>query len=250
VVPVFDRLYQNDRTGCSWLPKLLTLPAAEYRLSLPPNCTFAIKDHCWGANEKKLNPPVALLSWLIRHPRKPISGTLSADSAKEEKRRQWLDGSRDRLLEGLILLRTNPNGYDWHIFEGETQPDVFIETDDLIVVIEGKRTEAKPTTTTKWMQGRNQMLRHLDCAWEIRGRKILVGFFIVEGEGVSIDIPEQWRAFSTDTISPTTIASSLPHRGPAEQQGIASCFLGATTWQLVCKEFGIDWASLPDELEQ
>ncbi len=216
---------------------------------LPPDCHFSIKSHGWGDHEKKLYPPIALLSWLIRHPRKPNSGRLSSDPHKAGKRRLWIEGSHEMILEGLRLLRNNPTGEGWHIFEGQTQPDVFIETDDLIVVIEGKRTERTPTTMTKWMGVRNQMLRHLDCAWEIRGSKHLVGFFIVEGTGVSGEIPAPWRDCVAETLDSAVIASSLPHRGPEEQLGIASCFLGTTTWQRVCMEFGIDWNVLPDEIE-
>jgi len=247
VAPVFNQLLNDDPTGCSWLPRLIRLPIESNSLSIQPNCRFIIKEHRWGANEKKLNPPVALLSWLIRHPREPVSGILSSDLAKAEKRRQWIEGSQKTTIEGLSLLRHNPKGCDWHIFEGQTQPDVFIETDDMIIVIEGKRTEREPTIKTKWMQGRNQMLRHLDCAWEICGEKQLVGFFIVEGNESSVEVSSQWMAFAEATVNRATIASSLPHRGPEEQQGIASCFIGVTTWQRVCKEFGIDWANLPDE---
>lgn len=247
VTPVFNQLYEADPTGCSWLPRLIKLPISGNIASTKPDCRFTIREHGWDTNEKKLNPPVALLSWLIRYPRKPISGILSSDPVKEEKRRQWIEGSRDTITEGLSLLRHNPNGCDWHIFEGQTQPDVFIETDDVIIVIEGKRTEREPTTTTKWMRGRNQMLRHLDCAWEIHGEKQLLGFFIIEGNGLSVEVPSQWSAFAEATINSATIGSSLPHRGPEEQKGIASCFIGVTTWQRVCKEFGIDWANLPDE---
>jgi hypothetical protein len=175
---------------------------------------------------------------------------LSSDPVKAEKRRQWIEGSRERIIEGLSLLRRDPNSYGWYIFEGRTQPDIFIETDDLIVVIEGKRSETKPTTTTKWMQGRNQMLRHLDCAWEIRGGKQLVGFFIVEGNGRSEDVPPDWHTFAADTISHPTIASSLPHRGQEEQDGIVSCFSGVTTWQRICAEFGLDWTLLPDKINE
>ena len=189
VVPVFGQLYENDPTGCSWLPQMIRLPAGGHAVSLQADCRFTIKEHGWGVTEKKLDPPVALLSWLIRHPRKAVSGNLSFNPVKAEKRRQWIEGSRERIIEGLSLLRHDPNGAGWHIFEGHTQPDIFIETDDLIVVIEGKRTEKKPTTTTKWMHGRNQMLRHLDCAWETRGGKQLGGFFIVEGNGLSEDVP-------------------------------------------------------------
>lgn len=247
VAPVFNQLYGDDPTGCSWIPRLIKLPISGNTVSIKPNSRFTIKECGWDNNEKKLKPPVALLSWLIRHPRKPVSGILSSDPTKAEKRRQWIEGSDKIITEGLSLLSHNSNGDDWYIFEGQTQPDVFIETDDLIIVIEGKRTEREPTTTTKWIRGRNQMLRHLDCAWEIHGGKQLFGFFIIEGNGLSVEVPPQWIAYAEATVNSATITSSLPHRGPEEQQGIASCFIGVTTWQRVCKEFGIDWANLPDE---
>lgn len=250
VVPVLKQLYESDPTGCSWLPKLIRLPLGENTAVIKPGSNITIIDHRWGDDEKKLNPPVALLSWLIRHPRKPVSGSLSSNPIKAEKRHRWIAGSREMVLEGLRLLRNNPTREDWHIFEGQTQPDVFIETDDLIIVIEGKRTEIKPTTTTKWMSGRDQMLRHLDCAWEIRGNKQLFGFYIVEGDDESPDVPLRWQAFASDTISRPVVVSSLPHRGQDEQQGIASCFIGVTTWQSVCMEFGIDWKKIQQESDE
>jgi hypothetical protein len=151
----------------------------------------------------------------------------------------------------LRLLRHNPKNEDWHAFEGQTQPDVFIETDDLLVVIEGKRTEREPTTSTKWMNERHQMLRHLDCAQEMRGGKCLLGFFIVEGDDASTEVPAKWLTFAEDTTSPEAVSSSLPHRGPEEQREISSAFVGMTTWQRVCEEFhdlGLDWKLLPDRI--
>lgn len=250
VVPVFDCLYQNDKTGNSWLPKLLCLPTGSNPTSLPVNCDFSIEQIGWGANEKKLDPPVSLLSWLIRHPHKPMSGNLSSDQAKAQKRREWIDGSESRMLEALALLSNNPDGDDWHIFEGKTQPDVFIQTPDLVVVIEGKRTERKPTTSTKWMDGRHQMLRHIACAWEIRGKRQILGFFIVEGDCAQEDVPSPWLDYAKDAIKSDSIASSLPHRGPEEQRSIASCFVGVTTWQRICREFGIDWKQLPHSTDE
>jgi hypothetical protein len=246
VIPVFDCLFKNDKTGISWLPKLLSLPRGENPINLPGNCDFRIEHVGWGRNEVKLDPPMSLLSWLIRHPRKPTSGNLSLDKAKAKKRREWIEGSESRIAEALALLRSNPNSEDWHIFEGKTQPDVFIQTSDLLIVIEGKRTERKPTTSTKWMRGRHQMLRHIDCAWEIRNRKQVIGFFIVEGTGEKGDVPPSWLDYAKTTINSDSIASSLPHREPQERISIASCFAGVTTWQLICREFGIDWKQIPN----
>ncbi len=246
VVPVFDILYANDKTGKSWLPKLLCLPTGENIVHINPNWDFSIQDKGWGDEEKKLEPPVSLLSWLIRHPRFPSDIQLSEDPVKSQKRRELIEGLDIRLREALSLLRNNPSGKDWHIFEGYTQPDVFIQTPDLMIVIEGKRTERKTTKHTKWMSGRHQIWRHIDCAWEIKGKREVFGFFIVEGDGLSDEVPVHWMDETKITMSQEALASSLPHRGPEEQERIRRCFIGVTTWQKMCKEFGIDWGFLPN----
>jgi hypothetical protein len=247
VIPVFDRLYKDDKTGSSWLPRLLHMPIGGNSIKIPNSCNFTIERKGWGKDEVKLDPPVSLLSWLIRHPRYPTVGEISSDPVKAKKRQELIDGAAKRLWEALSLLSNNPNKEDWHIFEGQTQPDVYLQTKDFIVVIEGKRTEREPTTTTKWMPARHQMLRHIDCAWEIAGKRQVIGFFIVEGNGADEAVPAQWIEFAKQTASLEAVSSSLPHRGPEEQAGISACFFGVTTWQRVCKEFGIEWASLPRE---
>ena len=246
VVPIFDQLYMNDKSGHSWIPKLVSLPIGGNPVHLPVNYDFTIQEAAWGDKEKELDPPVALLSWLIRHPHPPSSGTLSSDPDKAKMRSEWIAGSETRRLEALALLRHNPNGEDWHLFEDQTQPDVFIQTPDIVVVIEGKRTERGPTTSTKWMAGRHQMLRHIDCVWEIAGNRKIVAFFIVEGNDNDCLVPTVWIEYARQTVAPDAVGSSLPHRGLEEHNGIASCFAGVTTWQRLCKEFNLNWAALPD----
>jgi len=97
------------------------------------------------------------------------------------------------------------------------------------------------------MAGRHQMLRHIDCAWEIAGNRKVIGFFIVEGRASNGGVPEQWLEYARETVAPYSIASSLPHRGPEEQNGIAACFAGVATWQMVCAAVGLAWDSLPNE---
>jgi hypothetical protein len=231
------------------LPKLLSLPTGGNIVHINPNWRFSIQDKGWGDEEKILEPPVSLLSWLIRHPRMPGNGQLSEDPRKAQKRKELIQGSDTELREALTLLRDNPSREDWHIFEGGTQPDVFIQTLDLVIVIEGKRTESGATKDTKWMSGRHQIWRHIDCAWEVKGKREVFGFFIVEGLGQGCDVPEKWIRETEATMSKEALASSFPHRGPEEQRTIHHCFAGITTWQRVCKEFGIAWSLLPDVID-
>lgn len=51
-----------------------------------------------------------------------------------------------------MLLRSAGTGRGWHVLEGPTYPDVFVETRDALVVVEGKRTEAGPTTSTSGLR--------------------------------------------------------------------------------------------------
>jgi hypothetical protein len=246
VAPVFDFLFARHGCDVDWLPLLLRLPTGGYIICVDPNWDFTIEHKGWGSQEKRLEPPVSLLSWLIRHSRMPRDGKLSKNPMKAQKRRELIEGSDNRLREGLSLLRDNPSREDWHILEGATQPDVFIQTPDVMIVIEGKRTESETTKNTKWMPGRHQMWRHIDCAWEIKGKREVFGFFVVEGDGLSGDVPARWMDEAKAIMSQAALASSLPHRGPDEQEVIRRCFLGVTTWQRVCNEFGIDWDLLPD----
>jgi hypothetical protein len=121
---------------------------------------------------------------------------------------------------------------------------------DALVVIEGKRTERTTTTDTTWLKGRHQIWRHLDAAWEIRGRRSVYGFFIVESDSNAADgsIPEDWRLASASCLAPEALHSSFPHRSEREVRAISQCFLGMTTWRQVCERFGIDWGSLPNEV--
>ena len=148
-------------------------------------------------------------------------------------------------MAGLEALRTSAGPRGWHILEGATYPDVFIETSDALVVIEGKRTESGPTLDTTWLTGRHQIWRHLDAAWEIRGRRHVFGFFVVEGHNSSIEVPALWQQVCRDAAGAASLNSSFPHRSAAERDEIAACLIGVTTWQRVCDNFQIPFETLP-----
>lgn len=242
VVPVFDQLWKRDPTGRSWLPRLLSLPAHGTASTAPAN-VGVLRERNWGPDERGLCPPVSLLSWLIRHLEQPSGG----QTEPIDRRRIDLMG-RDpaTIQQALSLLRAGASERKWYVFEGVTFPDVFLATDDLVVVVDGKRTEAGPTTATKWMPVRHQMLRHLDCAYEIIGHRQLLGFFIVEGDPAG-QVPQPWVDACKATTSSEVLQRSLPHRSEEERLAIANCFLGATTWQRVCSELGLAYESLPDQ---
>jgi len=246
VRPVFDILWSQGR---DWLPQLLTLPVCGYANAdeFHAKDLTLLDEGDWEPEEKRLLPPVSLLSWLIRHP------TYLAHQGKEienEYRRKLLAGDPDTVTLALRLLRTEGADRNWYIFEGPTCPDVFLVARDALVVIEGKRTERVPTVKTTWLQGRHQIWRHLDAAWEIRGRRSVYGFLIVDSEADSLDgsVPEVWRQAARECLQPSVLSTSFPHRSADEMASISRCFLGATTWQQICARFCIDLRSLPDEV--
>lgn len=251
VAPVFAELMSRDPTGRTWLDGLLQLPTCGHPLAAVMPVESDLTGYGWGSNERRLAPPLSLLSWLIRN--LPLTGVQrpSGDDDTGRRRQRLFDQDPATISEALGLLTGSPQERKWYILEGMSQPDAYLETQDAIIIVEGKRTEAAPTIGTTWMPGRHQILRHLDAAWEIRGHRRVYGMLIVEGEGGAdaVGVPSQWAHAGLNTISTAAIEGSLPHRGPAEQLEIARCFVGVTTWQAVCKTFGIDWSGLPDSVQ-
>jgi hypothetical protein len=184
-----------------------------------------------------------LLEWLVRHVARP-QGWESSGSEADRKRDKLFDRDSATVGEALRSLATGDTSRGWHVLEGPTAPDVYIETADALIVIEGKRTEAGPTTDTTWMPGRHQMWRHIDAAWEIRGSRGVVGFFIVEGDADG-SVPRHWQVAAERTWSDEVLASSLPHRTPEERAQLRRCFLGVTTWQRMVREFDLPANALP-----
>jgi hypothetical protein len=195
----------------------------------------------WEPKERGIDPPVSLLSWLIRNPEK-----LRPAHSVSPDRCLLFERDPETVQRALMLLRSQYETRAWYILEGPTYPDVMLEARDAIVVIEGKRTEPGPTIETTWLVGRHQIWRHIDGAWEIRGRRRVYGFFIVDGVEGTSRVPSNWQQAAADALKVQALEASFPHRSHAEREEIASCLLGVTTWQAICGHFGIDYSALPD----
>ena len=203
----------------------------------------------WGPNEKGLRAPRSLLKWLVCNIRLQHGCPLRGSPRTVSKRRLLIERDNSTIAEAIRKLdRDDLPGSAWYILEGLSYPDVFIRTPSTIIVIEGKRTEPIPTRTTTWMPVRDQLLRHIDCAWEIRGSGVVLGFLIVEGNGgpEAVDVPQRWMDWAQECRSGPVLEGSLPHRSESERTDIASGVLGVRTWQRLCAEFDIPWTSLPD----
>jgi hypothetical protein len=171
--------------------------------------------------------------------------------ATREKRKKLIARDPATIAEAVRLLKTRTRPGVWYVLEGNSAPDVFLETTNALIVIEGKRTERKGTISTTWMPKRSQMLRHMDAAWEIRGAKRVLGLMIVEGDGGAdaVTVSSHWANQAKQQILEHTLTESFPHRRVEERRQIAGGFLGATTWQRVCTEFAITWPPVDDDIE-
>jgi hypothetical protein len=242
VAPVFGRLQCLDPSGRLWLQGLLDL-ANTRKLSRPEAGTSRLRVAKWWPREAKLAAPPGLLRWLLENAQEPRDA--SAWGRRPEvmaNRRRVVDRDADTLAGALQSLQERrPSARAWYVLEGPSQPDVFLDTADSIVVIEGKRSEPDLATATAWMPVRHQMLRHLDAAWEHRQGRRIYGLFIVETEegAVSVEPSSAWDEAVEATVSEEVLKGSLPHRSPEERSQIASALLGVTTWQAVCDEFQI-----------
>jgi hypothetical protein len=254
VAPFFEGLRSLDPSGRSWLVPLLALPnhgSRTERVVTPP-----IREGAWYPREAALPPPRALLHWLVDNVADParragaLAGALAPETrGPEDRRSQLLAGDPEAVREAHARIDQGPAARAWYVLEGASQPDALLLTDDAMVVVEGKRTEPGPTTSTTWLSGRHQMLRHLDAAWEMRAGRRLFGFFLVEGEGAdSTQVPTLWQRAALDTLRPETLATSLPHRREAERTEIARAFIGVATWQAACAALDVAYATLPDRV--
>jgi hypothetical protein len=244
VVPVFNYLANAKGKETTWPMPLLRLGShSAQKLDFDPGHLTSGQQRWWGKNERRLDPPRGLLNWLAENASEPSSDKMWGADATRKKRKQLIARDPTTVAEAIRLLKIRTRPGVWYVLEGKSAPDVFIETTNALIVVEGKRTERKATSSTTWMPKRSQMLRHMDAAWEIRGAKRVLGLMIVEGDGDAdaISVSPHWANQAKVQVLEQTLRDSLPHRSFEERRQIAAGFLGVTTWQRVCAAFSIDW---------
>jgi hypothetical protein len=242
ISPVFTSLLMRDPTGKNWLDSLLGLPERfDLREPPRPSRTGVLRRCAWYPEEAALPAPVPLLQHLVEHPPSAARGAPGKRGLLADRDNEVVAEARRALGERA----TTATDRAWYVFEGPTSIDAYLETDDLLVLIEGKRTESGPTTTTTWMPVRHQILRNIDAVWDTRGERAVVAFFVVDGDPVTGLVSEAWQGFSRATVSESALRGSLPHRDSTARREIADCYFGVTTWQAVCRELDVR-VRLPD----
>ena len=115
----------------------------------------------------------------------------------------------------------------WYIFEGFTNPDIFIEGNDYVIVCEGKWTEPHITTKTTYLSSkgeyRNQMVRHVQGALNYTHKKVYAFYIVDKDCGYLEDLSKESfsKQLELETIKLTD----------SEKTKILEAFVGFTTWQ-------------------
>lgn len=190
------------------------------------------------SQEKQLKPSKAHLIKLIKY----ISEKSFRDTSniKNEYRKRLCipdienDNSR-KDAQNLAIAELNKT-YDnltasckaWYVFEGFTNPDIFIEGNDYVIICEGKWTEPHitvQTTNLKIKDGeyRNQMIRHIQGALNYTSKKVYA-FYIVDKECSYLG--DLTREKFDEQLGLETIKIDNP-----EKEKIKEAFKGYTTWQ-------------------
>jgi hypothetical protein len=157
VTPIFDELLRRDSTGLSWLPTLVSLPSLPGgQPAAAPPTLGRLEDRAWAPKEKSLPAPTALLEWLVRNAMQPASPQSLGRAGTRTSREALVRRDPETIAKAIDGLRaTGRRDRAWYVLEGPSCPDVYLRTAEAVIVIEGKRTEAGPTTSTSWMQTRH-----------------------------------------------------------------------------------------------
>ncbi len=247
VRPVFEDLLNRDPKGGSWLPELLNLERQNSLLGkkLAQNSGYLLPEKGL-LFERSAPPPERFLVWLVENPQK-MSWPLRRGEPKEfgqktQLKREKLFGihgieaQEEVIKEALNEIEIHgamSSRRKWWAFEGFTSVDCSLETEELLLFIEGKRTDIL-SPSTEWLDGRNQLLRNLETCKEMAGEKQYAVVVLAEEDPIL-------------NLSEEIIKQGLPHLSKNERTDLISHFLGVLLWKDVCRATGIDYSSLPDK---
>jgi len=268
VRPLFQRLLSADATGQSWLPKILKLGTDNQKLArtlsintgpLVPEVVDkrSYRDRvlkAYGIDEiqlqncfeKSLPPAEQFLRWLITHTAKMMTDRNITSGAAAKRLRENLFGyngvdtqraSTIKAISELDRLRAKGSRRKWWAFEGFTEVDCYLETENLVLLIEGKRTEPL-SSATMWYPERNQIIRNLEVARETAAAKRKDHAVLLIAEKIiTFDLMKEAKA-------------GLPHLNQKDIEEISNHYLGCTTWPDVCEATGLLFSELPDTTEE
>lgn len=198
----------------------------------------------YGDNEKKIPPSKSILIWMLQNlnvlNKVDNFGVSSVDSETYKRRKLLFSGDTKTINEAINIIQTKPKlpERDWYIFEGNTSPDIFIETTDSIFVGEAKRTEKDITTKTKWLCNRDQLIRHIDSLLD-QPKKIYSFYILEKEEYLKGSYKKSMESYSNKDY----FNQNLKHRDFSIIERAFNSFIGFVFWDDIADCFNI---SFPD----
>jgi hypothetical protein len=143
---------------------------------------------------------------------------------------------RDKALNELTKYGAAKSRRKWWAFQGFTSVDCWLETDSLLLLIEGKRTEGL-SASTDWFSARNQVARILEGAKVMADGRRKNFAVLVCAESLMADLEDQvW-------------ASSLPHLSDIEIEKLKSHYLGWCSWSSITQQL-CTGLTLPENIDE
>ena len=199
-----------------------------------------IKEIRYGTDEKSIPASKSRLLWMLNNKGGLTMvtnyGANSKKSTTFTKREQLFLSDQETLCEAICKIKNvnNVPKSGWYIFEGYTNPDIYIETTDSIFVGEAKRTERDITTKTKWSENRDQLIRHIDALLD--QKKKIYSFYILDKIEFDKGIyPKRMKQYSDEEY----FKANLPHRDDKLVKRAKESFIGYIFWQQIEKLFDI-----------
>jgi len=242
VQPAFRELLKRDRSGQDWLPHILNLaaPCSPLLPTILPSLGSLLPGTEGSCFERPVPPPTEFLRWLIKHPEQMTWPTTRKTrkrfrEATQERREKLFAGQHDALQEALdCLAECGAMGSrgQWWAFEGFTNVDCCLETQSLMLFIEGKRTESL-SSSTEWYAARCQLIRNIESVKDMAGNKQYGVLLITEDAVTLSDLDARF-------------SDSLPHLTHTERAELKKHFLGCLQWRDLCRVTGLEFEKLPD----
>ena len=264
VWPVFDSLFAADPSGVQWLKGLLRMAPrfngsdpgpllprlSNFDQKLPRNMKKVLGERATripylrACFEVAYPPPEQILYWLIDNfrsltwpvGRRGIPQKYSAETqALRIKLREGDEATRNSALYQLQAHGASGAQRKWWAFEGFTSVDCVLETEHLLVFIEGKRTEPI-SSATAWYPQRNQIVRNVEVARAVAS---------AAGKDFAVIVcAEEYMELSDNAFS-----NGLPHLSIVERKNLQTHYWGCITWGQIVGTL-CPYLSLPCNLDE
>ena len=230
VTPVFDKICASNQSKNDFISLLNT----KFLRHIPCVEEAPWKKVFYGRNEKRFSPSKSRLRWLVTQlfnsKKLIVKEERNVREFTREKRNSLFQGDPETKIEAEDAIE-HDRAQPWMIFEGRTAPDVCIITDQYVLIVEGKQTEGKRTTTTKWDNRRDQLIRHMDAFLDDEN-KVIYGLFICEESSKSAYNLEEYK-------NGHIFEQSLKHRDAGSIEKVREGYLGVISWEELEERFNV-----------